>query len=435
MGRRLSIFYGWVVVATVAAMLMGTNGARLIFGVVLKPLTDEFGWDRGSLTGAVLVNTVVMSALQPFTGWLTDRAGPKRVLVFGSVAIGGMLLALSFAESLVQVYLIYGVLGGVVLTASSPVIATSLVNEWFAKRRAAALAIATAGAPLGQLAVVPVAAWVLSRSDWQTTYQVLALFLVVGLVPVGWLLLRNDPGSMGLNPDGVSDQQASSAAARRAEALAGVGLPAALRDRRFWYLAYGFLVCGFTMAFANTHFLAYADDMGMHMSMATSSVAVTAVFSVVGTIALGVLADRTRRPPILALTYALRGLAFFLLFALPMGPLVYVYAMVLGISWSATTPLTAAIAADLYGRANLGLIFGTMFTTMNLGFGIGAVLDGAIFDATGDYQPALVINGLVGLSAAVVMYLPKCFRASARSLVESERAAPISGSLMTVAGD
>lgn len=418
MSRRLPFFYGWVVVGTIAAVLMGTNGARLLFGVVLKPLTDEFGWDRGSLTGAVLVNTVIMSALQPFTGWLTDRAGPKRVLVLGTVLIGGMLFALSFAQSLAQVYLFYGVLGGIVLTASSPVIATSIVHEWFATRRAAALAVATAGAPLGQLAVVPIAALILSATDWQTTYRVLAIFLIAGIVPVGWFLLREHPSEIGENPDGASDADVVAGASYQTGPQVGVDLMTALRERRFWILAFGFLVCGFTMAFANTHFMAYADDMGMHTSMASTSVAVTAVFSVLGTIALGVAADRTRRPPILALTYALRGLAFFLLFALPTGSLVYVYAIVLGISWSATTPLTAAIAADIYGRANLGLIFGTMYTTMNLGFGVGAVLDGVIFDATGDYQPALVINGLVGLAAAACIYLPRCFSARAGTLFD-----------------
>ena len=420
MSRRLPFFYGWVVVGTIAAVLMGTNGARLLFGVVLKPLTDEFGWERGSLTGAVLVNTVIMSALQPFTGWLTDRAGPKRVLVLGTVLIGGMLFALSFAQSLAQIYLFYGVLGGIVLTASSPVIATSIVHEWFATRRAAALAVATAGAPLGQLAVVPIAALILSATDWQTTYRILAIFLVAAIVPVGWLLLREHPSEIGANPDGATDAEVAAKASRQTGPQVGVDLMTALRERRFWILAFGFLVCGFTMAFANTHFMAYADDMGMHTSMASTSVAVTAVFSVLGTIALGVAADRSRRPPILALTYALRGLAFFLLFALPSGSLVYVYAMVLGISWSATTPLTAAIAADIYGRANLGLIFGTMYTTMNLGFGVGAVLDGMIFDATGDYQPALVINGLVGLAAAAAIYLPRCFGARAGTLFDQD---------------
>ncbi len=435
MSRRLPFFYGWVVVGTIAAVLMGTNGARLLFGVVLKPLTDEFNWDRGSLTGAVLVNTVIMSALQPFSGWLTDRAGPKRVLLLGTVLIGVMLFALSFARSLTEIYLFYGVLGGIVLTTSSPVIATSMVQEWFATRRAAALAIATAGAPLGQLAVVPVAALILSATDWQTTYQVLAIFLIAGIVPIAWFLLREEPSDMGLNPDGASDEEMAASAVYQVSPSAGVDLMTALRDRRFWILAFGFLVCGFTMAFANTHFLAYADDMGMHSSMASSSVAVTAIFSVIGTIALGVAADRNRRPPILALTYALRGLAFFLLFALPTGPLVYLYAIVLGISWSATTPLTAAIAADIYGRVHLGLIFGTMFTTMNLGFGIGAVLDGVIFDATGDYRPALVINGLFGLVAAAMIYLPRCFSANADTLFDHTSHGADTQQPQLVAGD
>jgi MFS family permease len=240
---------------------------------------------------------------------------------------------------------------------------------------------------------------------------------------------------MGLNPDGASDEEIAASAAFQVSPLAGVDLMTALRDRRFWILAFGFLVCGFTMAFANTHFLAYADDMGMHTSMASSSVAVTAIFSVIGTIALGVVADRNRRPPILALTYALRGLAFFLLFALPTGPLVYVYAIVLGISWSATTPLTAAIAADIYGRVHLGLIFGTMFTTMNLGFGIGAVLDGVIFDATGDYRPALVINGLFGLVAAAMIYLPRCFSANAGTLFDHTSHGADTQQPQLVAGD
>ena len=357
------------------------------------------------------------------------------MLIIGTVTIGGMLLALSFAQSLTQVYLIYGVLGGIVLTTSSPVIATSIVHEWFATRRAAALAVATAGAPLGQLAVVPVAAVILSATDWQTTYRILAIFLVAAIVPVGWLLLRERPAEIGLNPDGASDEAFAANSSHRSGHLVGVDLITAVRDRRFWILAFGFLVCGFTMAFANTHFLAYADDMGMHTSMASSSVAVTAVFSVIGTIALGIAADRTRRPPILAFTYALRGLAFFLLFALPTGPLVYIYAVVLGISWSATTPLTAAIAADIYGRANLGLIFGTMFTTMNLGFGIGAVLDGFIFDTTGDYQPALVINGLVGLVAAGVIYWPRCFSASADSLYEQTPHGSAPNQPQLIAGD
>jgi MFS family permease len=112
-------------------------------------------------------------------------------------------------------------------------------------------------------------------------------------------------------------------------------------------------------------------------------------------------ADRFDRRFVLSLTYGLRGLAFALLWVLPVGPLLFIYALVLGVSWTATTPLTAAIAADRYGRANLGLIFGMMFSFMNIGFGAGSFLDGLVYDTFGSYRAALLANAVLGLLAAV----------------------------------
>jgi MFS family permease len=435
--RGRSLFYGWVVVGTITTMLMATNGARLLFGVVLKPMSDEFSWQRSTLTGAVLVNMVVLSLVQPFGGWLTDRLGPKRVMVGGTALIALTLIPFSLATELWQIYLVYGLIGGIAFTAASPVNASALVNRWFVKRRGTALSLAMAGTPVGQLIIVPIAAVVLAATDWQTTYRLLALLLVL-MIPLGAWLLREDPAEIGEVPDGRRGRRTKTAtpgaggesqsASPVQSAIAyepAATLRQALRSSAFWLLAYGFVVCGFTMAFANTHFLAYADDMGMHTSVATTAISVTAIFSVIGTIVLGVVADRTDRAPVLALTYALRGVAFLLLYAFETGPLIYLYAVVLGVSWSATTPLTAAIAADIYGRQNLGVIFGTMFTAMNLGFGIGAYLDGVIFDAVGEYHPAVAINGLAGLSAAVAIYVFSGRRAAwLRSLPTGDASAP-----------
>jgi MFS family permease len=153
--------------------------------------------------------------------------------------------------------------------------------------------------------------------------------------------------------------------------------------------------------------MAFADEMGMHVTMASEVVSVTAFFSVVGTILLGMAADRYRRSWVLSATYALRGLSFLLLLVLPVGPPMFVYALVLGVSWSATTPITAAISADIFGKANAGLIFGTMFTFMNIGAGVGAYLDGIVYDKTGNYDLALTINVIVGFSAAIAVFLTR----------------------------
>jgi MFS family permease len=268
-----------------------------------------------------------------------------------------------------------------------------LVGRWFQAKRGLAMSLATSGSALGQLLIVPIATWIMVFTNWQMTYRVLVVALIAVALPLSAIFLR----------DGPAVETGMSAAARTVEH--GIGLREALAQPSFWLLGFGFLVCGWTMAFPNTHFLAYADDMGMSLLHAANAVSVTAIFSIFGSVLLGVAADRYQRTSVLALTYALRGLAFLLLLLLPAGNLLYVYGLVLGISWTATTPLTAAIAADRYGPRNLGLIFGSLFTFMNLGTGIGALLDGVIFELTGNYSAALLINVVLGVIAAIAAAL------------------------------
>lgn len=414
--RRLPVYYGWIIVATIATILTAAAGARLLYGVVLKPMSEQFGWDRASLTAAVMINMVAMCVLQPVVGLLADKIGPKRILVGGTLLIAAMLVPLSFATRLWQIYALYGLIGSVAFAATSPVNITTLVNRWFVRRRGTALSLATSGTAFGQLLVVPVATWVLTVTDWQTSYRLLAILLAVVMAPLGWLALKDNPAQVGavlddelLAPD-VNRTGAATLTARQRfadEEREGATLRQALASSAFWILAFGFIACGFTMAFANTHFMAFADDMGMGAMMAANVVAVTAVFSIAGAVALGLLADRWRRSYVLAITYALRGASFLLLLLLPIGQLDFFYAIVLGFSWTATTPLAASIAGDLYGRANFGVIFGTMFTFMNIGFGLGAFLDGLMYDSMGHYRVALIANCGLGFAAAVATLLVK----------------------------
>jgi MFS family permease len=384
--------YAWVVVAVVAITLTIAAGARFLFGVVLKPISEEFGWNRAQLTGAVMLGMVVLSICQPLVGILVDRIGPKKILVGGIALLGLSLIPLSFATSLWQIYVLYGLLTSFGLAAASPVLATSIVGRWFTHNRGLAMSVATSGSAFGQLLIVPVATWIMLATSWQTTYRVLAVALLVVAVPLSAIFLRDAP-------------RAAVAAGEAPPPEEGLTLRDAIAHPAFWILAFGFLVCGWTMAFPNTHFLAYADDMGMSVLHAANTIAVTAIFSILGSVLLGLAADRYRRTSVLALTYALRGLAFFLLLLLPAGNLLYVYGLVLGISWTATTPLTAAIAADRYGPKHLGFIFGSLFTFMNLGVGFGSFLGGVIFEVTGGYQLALIVNVALGVAAAMAAAL------------------------------
>jgi MFS family permease len=409
--------YAWVIVGVLAVTMTIASGARFLFGVVLKPVSEEHGWNRAELTGAVMLGMIVISICQPLVGLLIDRIGPKRILVSGLALLAVALIPLSFASSLWQIYVLYGVLTSLALAAASPVLATALVGRWFQAKRGLAMSLATSGSAFGQLLIVPVAAWIMVLTTWQMTYRVLAVALFAVALPLSAIFLRDGPRAVAANRDLLlADER-------------GLTLREVIARPGFWLLGFGFVVCGWTMAFPNTHFLAYADDMGMSVLHAANTVSVTAIFSIVGSLLLGVAADRYRRTSVLALTYALRGLAFLLLILLPADNLLYVYGMVLGISWTATTPLTAAIAADRYGPKHLGLIFGSLYTFMNLGFGVGSLLDGIIYETNGSYTPALLINVGLGFAAALAAVLvpilgTKRRTVSAPRAVAAERPAP-----------
>jgi MFS family permease len=338
---------------------------------------------------------IVLSICQPLVGILIDRIGAKKILVGGIALLGISLIPFSFVTSLWQIYLLYGLLMSFGLAAASPVLATSIVGRWFTTKRGLAMSVATSGSAFGQLLIVPIATWIMLTTSWQTTYRVLAVALLVVAVPLSAIFLRDAPRA--------------AAAGEVPPAEDGLTLREAIAHPAFWILAFGFVVCGWTMAFPNTHFLAYADDMGMSVLHAANTISATAIFSVLGSVLLGLAADRFQRTSVLALTYALRGLAFLLLLLLPAGNLLYVYGLVLGISWTATTPLTAAIAADRYGPKHLGFIFGSLFTFMNLGFGFGSFLGGVIFEASGGYQTALIVNVVLGVAAAIAAALVPLF--------------------------
>ncbi|MCA9862631.1 MAG: MFS transporter, partial [Thermomicrobiales bacterium] len=313
--------------------------------------------------------------------------------VTGLLLLGLSLIPLSMVTQLWQVYLVYGIVMPLGLAAASPVLSTAIVGRWFQEKRGLAMSIATSGSAFGQLLIVPIATWIMVFSDWETTYRVQAVAILLVSLPLSAFLLRDNPAAV--TAAAKADQQ-------------GMTLREAISNPAFWILGFGFIVCGWTMAFPNTHFMAYADDMGMSVLHAANAISVTAIFSVLGSVLLGMAADRYARSYVLALTYALRGLAFLLLILLPGGNLIYLYGLVLGISWTATTPLTAAIAADRYGPRHLGLIFGSLFTFMNLGFGVGSFLDGVIYEHLGGYNGALTINVILGIvGAGLVLLLPR----------------------------
>lgn len=397
------IYQGWIVVIAVMMTLAIASGGRFLFGVVLKPVSEEFNWGRAELALAVTISTIALSLLQPLVGWLVDRFGSRPVLIAGVVVTAFAMIPMTIVNSLWQVYVFYGVLAAFGFAATSPVNTTALVNGWFEKRRGLALSMATSGAAYGQLLIVPIATAIMLNWGWRASYLAISLALFVLILPLVLFFVRDSPVSSAGRTSRHAHETTSSGEPR-------VSVGQAVRTPVYWQLSFGMFVCGFTMAFTSVHMIPYMTDMPEHsadMMQTTASLALSVVggFSIVGAIVMGLLSDRKGHREMLAVTYFLRGLSFLVLLAVDAWiPGLFLAAIILGISWTSTTPLASAITADVFGRASLGTIFGFIFTAMNVGTGFGAVLAGLDRDITGNYQAALIANVTMGFAAAAVTW-------------------------------
>ena len=390
MSKRL--FYGWVVVGALMAVSALAAGSRYTFGVALKPITEEFGWERSALAGVVSLSLLLTSLLQVPLGWLIDHFSPRWFVTAGFVIATAVLLGMSAADQLWQVYLVYGLLGALAFALVSPVVSTAMVNRWFSTRqRGLALSLTTSGVAIGQLAITPLASYLLGFGGWRVSYRALGLFMLA-VLPLVLLLLRDAPGEGRLS-------------AREAQAQgAHVSLWQAMADSTFWKLLVGVFACGFTMSFASVHFVAHADDIGLDQHLAADALGLSGLFSILGAVVIGRWSDQIGRRVPLGVTYSLRALSFLVLAVTRSDWMMFLFGVILGLSWTSTTPLSAAITAETWGRRSSGFLFGIIFPVMHVGSAVGAYLAGLNHDMMHNYSLAILVNAAIAGLAALASF-------------------------------
>ena len=169
------------------------------------------------------------------------------------------------------------------------------------------------------------------------------------------------------------------------------------------------------MGFVNAHFIAYATGLGAGTVAAAGSLASVGAMSIAGAFIFGYFSDKRGGRPILAIAYGCRGLGYGVLLLADSLPMATLGVMIIGISWTSVISLTGVISADQFGLRRLGTVYGSIFGIMPLGAASGVWIAGRVFDETGTYDLALQISMVLGLSAALLIGLPR-YRALAPEL-------------------
>ncbi|ETX04575.1 MAG: hypothetical protein ETSY2_28010, partial [Candidatus Entotheonella gemina] len=353
--------YRWVILAVTVAMAFMITGSRSTLGVFFKSIVTDLGWDRGMISMIIAVNIWLSGFLQPFTGNLMDRYGPKWIFIISMSTFGLGIGLISMTQSFGFLLFIYGIVVAAAMAGSSNSMTNALVAKWFpSHQRGLAIGINNAGSAVGQLTLVWFTTLMLQVSGWRSSHIYLGLAIAVITVPLTLLIPRRlQPASSAPNAKGLAPpRQAPLATERWTEAL---------NTSPLWLINAGYFVCGMTVSLYITHLIPFATDQGYSPTAAASAFGLLSVCSAAGSLLSGYASDIWGRKNIMALAYFVRGLAFVILLAWRHEFSLYVFAILGGLSWLATPVSVMALTSEVYGMRNLATLGGVSLLVHQIG--------------------------------------------------------------------
>jgi MFS family permease len=387
--------YGWVVVAAGALMGCVAMGATFSLAVFLQPMSEEAGWSRTGVSTAMTLVFLTMGVGGFMWGALTDRFGPRFVVLSGALLLGGGLALASRATSLLEFQLVYGiVVGGAAGSIFAPMMAT--VTAWFDKNRSLAVSLVSAGMGVAPMTISPFARWLLSHYDWRTSQLVIAFLAWALLVPTAFLVRRAPAASAARSPG--------------ATAMAGVADPSmtvatALRSPQFIVLAATFFACCAMHSGPIFHTISYAISCGVAPAIAVTIYSMEGLAGLGGRVIFGLAGDKFGAKPTLVVGLMIQAVAAGAYFFTRQLGEFYAVAIVFGMTYAGVMPLYAVIAREYFPMRIMGTVFGAAAMVSSLGMALGPVLGGWVFDNFGTYGWLYIGSFAVGLGAAAIALL------------------------------
>ena len=405
---RPGFFYGWYIVAVNWVMLFLVSAVAV--GIFFKPILEEFGWDRATLSSVHTFALLLFAVVTPFLGRFIDRFGPK-VMLFVNLAtqtLGSTVNGL--ASGIWHIFT-----GRFLYEVKSLQAGQVLVNRWFVEKRGRAQGIAATGLPVGALVLSPLSQYLVLIWGWRETMFFWAGITFAVLLPLT-LFIRNNPEDKGTGPDGVPI-----AAHARSEVgglpevpdvLSGYSTSQAARIGSFWLLIASHLICGIGCGFMMTHIVIFATDVGYSEMIGATLLSVQGGLNLVGVLLTGHMSDRFSRSKVLALTHFIRSLSFVtaVVFILLGGGslwMLYLAVALFGFGWFTTSPLVSGLVADLFGNLRMGTIIGVAISCHTVGMALGAYAGGITFEVTGSYYSFFIVQGVLEFVAACLAFAIK----------------------------
>ncbi len=380
-----SSFYSYFIASAcfgIQAVGIGTNVA---YGVFINPLITEFGWSRAAVSGAYSAAFFLMGFFGIFVGGLIDKMGPRIVMTVTGIFFGLGHLLMFRLDAVWQLYLFYGVIVGIGLSALD-VITLSTTARWFSKNRGIMTGIVKIGTGAGQLTIPLVASILIINYGWRTSYLILGIGGLLLLVSIAQLL-RFPPRQL----DPLTYHEKEPLVLKNYSADEGLSPGETFRTGQFWTIcgvAFSVMFCFLVII---VHIVPHAQDTGIYSTKAASVLSVIGGVSMIGRFIVGVAIDRIGSKRAMILCFILLTAGLLWLQTAEELWMLYLFAVIYGIAHGGFFTAVSPIVAEFFGIGAHGLLFGIVFFSGTFGGSVGPILAGYIFDVTAQYSLALWI--------------------------------------------
>jgi len=381
--------YRWIIVA--AGGLLGCVAVGTMFSlpVFIRPIAHDTGWSITGISSAMTFGFLAMAVGSFAWGNLSDRVGPRAVVMTGSVVLAAAMLLASRARTLSEFQLVFGVaVGGATAAIFAPMMAC--VTGWFDTHRGLAVSLVSAGMGMAPLTMSPLAARLISTHDWRASMQILAALVACVMIPVALLVRRAPALAGGARPAGESGPHD------------GITLAQALRSQPFIVLVLTNFFCCATHSGPIFHTVSYAMTCGIPLAAAVSIYSVEGLAGLGGRIAFGFLGDRFGAKRVLVsglLLQAFGALGYY--FARELGTF-YAVASLFGFVYAGVMPLYAVLVRENFPLRMMGTIIGGTAMAGSLGMATGPLAGGMIYDHFASYGWLYIGAAGMGVGAFLI---------------------------------
>lgn len=389
--------YRWVIVAAGGLLGCIAIGAMFSLPVFLTPIAHATGWSVTGVSSAMTIGFLAMAFASMMWGSLSDRWGPRLVVLIGSAGLAAALALASRATSLIEFQFVFGLaVGGATAAVFAPMMAC--VTGWFDTHRSLAVSLVSAGMGMAPMTMSPFAAWLASLYDWRTALLIIAIIVAVIMIPTAFLVRRPPAlaAQAGPIPTDSSDES-------------DMSVWQAMRSPPFIILCLTNFFCCATHSGPIFHTVSYAISCGIPMIAAVSIYSVEGLAGMGGRVAFGLLGDRFGAKRILViglLLQAFGALAYF--FVRELGAF-YAVAAVFGFIYAGIMPLYAVLARENFPLRMMGTVIGGTTMAASLGMATGPVAGGLIFDSFASYGWLYIGAWGIGIGAFLIALTFKPF--------------------------